>query len=155
MENFSIEKKGYNKEQVTNYIRKISSQFENANLEQRERIESLKRENKDLTLQLSEYQAKKDSINSALTQAIEKAKNIEYASKIRYALEGERIAIFEKKWTSYCKNAVQKVAPQVIAELNDFLSNIRRELKSMLSENLNLNSSPEVGFELSLKDKAV
>lgn len=140
MENFNTEKKGYNKEEVTNYIQKIVNQYERASLEQRERIESLKNENKTLQESLSELVSKKDSINIALTNAVEKAKNIEYASKIRYALEGERITIFEKKWSSFCKNVVPKIAPKIADEMTDFFKSTRSELTEMLTDNLSLQA---------------
>lgn len=147
MENFSIDKKGYNKSEVDVYLQKIINQYERASFEQRERIESLKNENKNLQLQNAEYQSKKDNINLALTQAIEKAKNIEYASKIRYALEGERITIFEKKWSTYCKNVMPKIAPQIVTEMNNFFNNTRQELSAMLSENLNLSTKAQILYE--------
>ena len=70
--------------------------------------------------------------------AVEKARNIEYASKVRYCLEGERLSEFARKWTDY----VGTHLPEEIAKQNDsltqYLNDAKAELQSMLDSGLNV-----------------
>ena len=98
MSNFSIVRKGYDKAQVQEYIKMQADKYESTILALRDRIEGLTRENKDMRAKVDELKKEQDNINVALTQAIDKAKNIEYSSKVKFALEGERLKIFSSKW---------------------------------------------------------
>ena len=138
MEKFSEQKKGYDKLQVDNYIKGIVSQYEKTIFDQRDRIEELKRDNYELASKLKDYESRQDSINEALTQAIEKAKNIEYASKVRFALEGERIKMFESKWTSHCKTFLNKIGNRERAYMGEYLKETKEELASLMATELNI-----------------
>lgn len=139
MEKFEIQKKGYDKSQVDNYIKSLICQYEKTLFEQKDRIEELKSANATLECKIAEYESRQDNINLALTQAIEKAKNIEYASKVRYALEGERIKLFESKWTNYCKTFINKISGKESAILSQYLKQTREELALLVSTELNIS----------------
>ena len=111
MDTFRTKLNGYDKKQVDDYILGLSSQFEKSNAQLRERIKLLENENDTLYRDLCNYRRKEENISTALMNAIDKAKEIDYASKVRFALEGERLKDFSRKWTSYCRNQVNKVAP--------------------------------------------
>ncbi|MEG2413931.1 MAG: hypothetical protein RSB61_04685 [Clostridia bacterium] len=135
---FAIEKKGYNKKQVEEFVTRNSNQYEKTMLEQRELIEELRFNNKELTRQLSEFSAKQNNINLALTNAIDKSKQIEYASKIRYCLEGERLKLFDVNWTNYCKNYIAEHSEQAQKEMNCFVTKSYAELLELMSTELNI-----------------
>ena len=139
MSNFSVVRKGYDKAQVQEYIKMQADKYESTILGLRDRIEGLTRENKDLRGKVDELKKEQDNINIALTQAIDKAKNIEYSSKVKFALEGERLKIFSSKWQSYCKANVKSVDKDqregVISKLKEY----EEELVELMSKVLNIS----------------
>lgn len=136
--NFSQQRRGYDKGQVEEYIKILTDKYESTILALRDRIEGLTKENKDMCNKVSELKREQDSINLALTQAIDKAKNIEYSSKVKFALEGERIKIFSSKWQSYCKANVHVIDKAqrdgVVARLKEY----EDELTELMSKELNI-----------------
>lgn len=136
--NFSLAKKGYDKFQVQEYIKDMVDKYEKTILGLRDRLEGLKRENGELASQVNSLKKEQDNINLALTQAIDKAKNIEYSSKVKFALEGERLKIFSSKWQTYCKahcNVVDKSQKDnVIEKLKEF----EGELVELMNKELNI-----------------
>ncbi len=140
MDTFRIRIKGYDKKQVDDYIVSLSSQFEKSNCELRERIKRLENENDELYRDLCGYRQREESISTALMNAIDKAKEIDYASKVRFALEGERLNDFSRKWTSFCKNRVNKVSPRHAQETAAFINEMKKSLELLMGEQLNLGS---------------
>lgn len=140
MDTFRTKFKGYDKKQVDDYIIGLSSQFEKSNAELRERVKRLENENDGLYRDLCAYRQREESISTALMNAIDKAKEIDYASKVRFALEGERLADFSRKWTSYCRNQVNKVAPSQAAKTTAFVNEMKKSLDALMGEQLNLGS---------------
>lgn len=140
MDTFKIKFNGYDKKQVDDYIVGLSSQFEKANGELRERIKLLENENDELYRSLCDYRKREESISTALMNAIDKAKEIDYASKVRFALEGERLNDFSRKWTAYCKNQVNKVSPRHAQATYAFITEMKNSLKTLMGEQLNLGS---------------
>lgn len=136
--NFQVARKGYDRFQVQEYIKDITDKYEKTILGLRDRIEGLKRENGELSHKVELLKKDSDSINLALTQAIDKAKNIEYSSKVKFALEGERLKIFSSKWQTYCKancNTVDKSQrDNVVARLKEF----EGELVELMNKELNI-----------------
>lgn len=140
MDTFRTKLNGYDKKQVDDYILGLSSQFEKSNAQLRERIKLLENENDTLYRDLCNYRRKEESISTALMNAIDKAKEIDYASKVRFALEGERLKDFSRKWTSYCRNQVNKVAPKQAAATNAFLGEMKKSLEEVMGQQLNLGA---------------
>lgn len=136
--NFATARKGYDRFQVQEYIKDMTDKYEKTIMGLRDRVEGLKRENGELTHKVDLLKHDQDSINLALTQAIDKAKNIEYSSKVKFALEGERLKIFSSKWQSYCKatcNTVDKSQrDNVVAKLKEF----EGELVDLMNKELNI-----------------
>ncbi len=140
MDRFNVKFKGYDRKQVDEYIVGLNSQFEKSNAELRERVKRLESENDGLYRELCDYRRREDSISTALTNAIDKAKEIDYASKVRFALEGERLNDFSRKWTTYCSNQANKVAPAHAQATKAFIAEMRKALQSLVGEQLNLGS---------------
>ena len=87
---------------------------------------------------LQEYNARKDSITNSITQAVEKAKQIEYAAKVRYALEGERLAVFASKWVRYCESMTDAVDKALLTKAKEYVKNAQKEIEEGLSRDLDL-----------------
>ena len=137
--NFSLSRKGYDKIQVQEFIKAQTDKYENTIMGLRDRIEGLLRENQELVRKVESLKKEQDSINIALTQAIDKAKNIEYSSKVKFALEGERLKIFSSKWQSYCKANVNVVDRARRDGVSDRLKDFENELVELMSKELNIS----------------
>lgn len=140
MDTFRTKIKGYDKKQVDDYIIGLSSQFEKSNAELRERVKRLENENDELYRNLCDYRSREESIATALMNAIDKAKEIDYASKVRFALEGERLNDFSRKWTAFCRNQVNKVAPKQASVTAAFINEMKKSLQALAGEQLNLGA---------------
>lgn len=140
MNTFKTKFKGYDKTQVDEYIVGLSSQFEHTRNDLMMRIKQLESENENLYNKLCEYREKEQSISTAILNAIDKAKEIDYASKVRFALEGERLNEFSKKWTAFCKNQANKVSQKNVNLTNSFINEMKNSLQELLGEQLNLDN---------------
>lgn len=136
--NFSISRKGYDKEQVQEYIKVQTDKYEKTILGLRDRVEGLLRENQDLLRKVDLLKKEQDNINLALTQAIDKAKNIEYSSKVKFALEGERLKVFSSKWESYCKANINVIDKSQRDGVRGKLREFEEELTTLMSKELNI-----------------
>lgn len=115
MENFKIERKGYNPKEVENFIQSIKLTYDKQLNEQRAILIKLKNENSELKQKLSAYEKKDGDISSALVVAVQTAKEIENSAKTVYELEIKRVKLLYAKW--------QAVLRQLIAIYPDLASN--------------------------------
>ena len=136
--NFTTSRKGYDKNQVQEYIKAQTDKYEKTILGLRDRVEGLTRENQDLLRKVEALKREQDNINLALTQAIDKAKNIEYSSKVKFALEGERLKVFSNKWESYCKANVNVIDKSQRDGVRSKLHEFEEELITLMSKELNI-----------------
>lgn len=137
---FRTARRGYDKKQVDDYVFETGSRADKTIGQLRDRIAELEKINTDLKNRLDVYAAREDSVSKALIGAIDKAKEIEYASKVRYAIEGERLKEFEAKWTAYCKNKINKVAPAQRDETVAFVNAMKKSLEDVMTSSLNLGT---------------
>lgn len=137
---FDTARKGYDKKQVDEYIFSAGSRADKTIAGLRARVEELEKTNAELEDKLQACRAREDSVAKALIGAIDKAKEIEYASKVRYALEGERLKEFEQKWVAYCNNKVNGVAPSIRDETKAFVAAMKRSLDEVMTASLNLGT---------------
>ncbi|MBD5100192.1 MAG: hypothetical protein HDT29_02745 [Clostridiales bacterium] len=135
---FTILRKGYDKNQVQEYIKSLTDKYEKTILGLRDRVEGLMRENQELMRKVDLLKKEQDNINLALTQAIDKAKNIEYSSKVKFALEGERLKVFSSKWESYCKANINVIDKSGREGVRGKLREFEEELTSLMSKELNI-----------------
>lgn len=101
MDNFNIEKNGYEKKQVDNYVKELKADYENVLSEQKERIIELKKQLEESNIQLNKHIKKSEDISDALVVAVETAKQIENSSKNIYDLEIRRVRALYSKWESF------------------------------------------------------
>lgn len=127
MNNFEIVKKGYNTLDVDNYINTIKSNYELKIGEYRVTISDLNSKIEFLEKELIKYKEKEETVSKSIIKAVEKAEEIEYTSKVRFALEGERVRVFKEKWLSYINQYLDKMSPDFILEVNNYLAKVEKE----------------------------
>ena len=81
MARFDINKKGYDTEQVDNFIGKLSLKYEEKLSEQKDRVFALKNELAVMQERLNNYRDKDKQVSQALVFAVEKAEQIEKQSE--------------------------------------------------------------------------
>ena len=108
MENFELERNGYDKKQVDNYVSDLKSNYEQVLSEQKSRINELKKELEINKLELEKYVQKSGDISDALVVAVETAKQIESSSKNIYELEIKRIRALYDKWENFLDQMMQE-----------------------------------------------
>lgn len=100
MEGFKRAIRGYDEKEVNAFFTKLNDNFASVTEEQKERIDELKEQNEKLSEELREYKKKEKLIERTLTEATKRAGDIESELKTQYALEIERLKIFQAKWTN-------------------------------------------------------
>ena len=98
MEGFKRAIRGYDEKEVNAFLTKLNDNFASVTEEQKERIDELKEQNEKLSEELREYKKKEKLIERTLTEATKRAGDIESELKTQYALEIERLKIFQAKW---------------------------------------------------------
>ncbi len=136
---FRVAKKGYDTQEVDDYLSNIRNSYNKTIMLLRERVGELEHTNGELASRLENYSTQQDKLNLTLTSAIEKARNIEFASKVQYSLEADRLAQFVTKWTEYCNDNMPSDIVAQNKELTDYLTHAKAELESMLVDELNLS----------------
>ncbi|MEG1509113.1 MAG: hypothetical protein RR454_01540 [Clostridia bacterium] len=138
MANFNCVRKGYNKSEVDNFIVSEEKKFKDKFDEQMLLIQLLKEENFKIKKENEVYKDKENSVTKALLTAVDKAKEMDVISKIRFSLEGERIKIFQAKWTSYCKENRKTINIKVKDETQDYLNNMKEEIFGAMQKDLSI-----------------
>lgn len=98
MAKFDISKKGYDTEQVDNFISKLSLKYEEKLSEQKDRVFALKNEISLMEEKMSNFKDKDKQISQALIYAVEKAEQIESNASKLYDLEIKRMRLLYKEW---------------------------------------------------------
>lgn len=137
---FATKRRGYDKKQVDDYVFETGSRTEKTIGQLRDRVAQLEKENSELSARLNACLAREDSVAKALIGAIDKAKEIEYASKVRFALEGERLKEFEDKWIAFCNNKINKADPNLRDETTAFVGAMKKTLGEVMTASLNLGT---------------
>ncbi|PKK95700.1 MAG: hypothetical protein CVV59_02325 [Tenericutes bacterium HGW-Tenericutes-4] len=101
MQNFNIEKKGYNKDEVQKTMDILVEDYENKLLLQRNRINELKQELFELKEEVVSYKSKDKNISGALIAAVETAQEIERNSKNIYEIEIKKLRLLYNKWDAF------------------------------------------------------
>jgi cell division septum initiation protein DivIVA len=138
MQNFSIEKKGYNKDEVQKTIKTLALDYENKLLLQKNRINELKQEIIEIKEELNKYKNKDKNISGALIAAVETAQEIEKSSKDIYNLEIKKLRLLYNKWEAFLNDMLLKYPsmkenfdPQVI------LKGFNEAIDKTIEENFN------------------
>jgi hypothetical protein len=135
---FSIERKGYKKSDVDEHLRTQALNHARELQTLSMRIEELKAKVIGLEAETTEFKAKERNVNEALIAAIERAKEMDSTARIRYALEGERLKLFEAKWINFIKKTM--INAKIKNEMEGFLQNANAEIGKSMEQHLNIPS---------------
>lgn len=156
---FDIEKKGYKKSEVDEYIFALKNEYESRLSDQKNRIFQLKSELVDKEKQLSSYKEKTDLIATAILNAVAKADEIEKLSAARYREEMNSLRVFHDKWQAHYNKLLDKypddeglrAVEKFNSDMNDIFSggtNAIKEIeKQFESEKARLESVSASGAE--------
>jgi len=160
---FDINKKGYDIEQVDNFINKLSVKYEEKLSEQKDRVFSLKNELALMEERLETYKDKDKQISQALIYAVEKAEQIENNASKLYDLEIKRIRLIYKQWEEMVlKIGMLDVPSSIKKDISDFAKTIKEVLEqnnriggSVIRKDLHSNSDNYIRNLLNKMDYAI
>lgn len=160
---FDINKKGYDTEQVDNFINKLSVKYEEKLSEQKDRVFSLKNELAVMEERLESYKDKDKQISQALIYAVEKAEQIENNASKLYDLEIKRIRLIYKQWEEVMfKVGMLDVPSSLKKEIEQFTKTIKEVLDqnnriggNVIRKDLHSNSDNYIRNLLNKMDYAI
>jgi len=163
MAKFDINKKGYDIEQVDNFINKLSLKYEERLSEQKDRVFTLKNELAVMEERLESYRDKDKQISQALIFAVEKAEQIESNASKLYDLEVKRLKLLYKKWEEILSRiSAESVSKEVQRELVSLTKTIGEVLEqnnriggNMIRKDLHKNSNNYIRNLLNRMDYAI
>lgn len=132
---FNTEKHGYNKREVDSFIEKQETSFESTRAELKNKINDLTNQIISLKNELEQLKIKETSIADALLSAGEKAREQELLAYKKLQMEETRLAVFQKKWTSFIET--QTSSKDVLAKkyiIDEYLKGAREELLEELNK---------------------
>lgn len=136
MNDFEIEKNGYNQKQVDKYILELVQDSEKKLHEQKIRISQLKSELEQTKTELKTFKDKNNDISDALLVAVETAKQIENSSKNIYQLEIKRIRSLYDKWQSFLDDFAKRYPDlQAQYDTNRLLKVFQEDINKILKQN--------------------
>lgn len=129
MTKFQVVKKGYDKNEVDQYVLNVETQLETS----KQKIAKLEQELLYYRQNANEINEKEQNITLALTAAVEKAKQIEKSSLNVYSLKVEELQILYARWERVLNELVNKY-PNL-----DEIDNVKRlmkDFKNSITDNL-------------------
>lgn len=105
---FDIEKKGYKKSEVDEYVFALKNEYESKLAEQKNRIFQLRNELTEREKQLAAFKSKTDLISTAILNAVQKADEIEKLAAARYRDEMQQLRAFHDKWQTHYNKMLEK-----------------------------------------------
>ena len=125
---FDKERKGYNREQVDEYVFALKNEYENKLSEQKNRIFALKNKLVQNEKELAVFKEKTNAIANALVSATEKADEIEKLAVARYREEIAELKAFHEKWQAHYNKLLEKYPSdetlKAESEFNDAMDKI-------------------------------
>ena len=142
MVKFDIDKKGYDIEQVENYINTLSLKYEEKLAEQKDRVFTMRNELDVLKNRLEAYQNKDKQISQALYFAVEKAEQIENSARKLYDLEIKRVNILYERWRVLIDQLEQSYGGKSIdPQISKMMDELKNGLDSVMAQNNNIANS--------------
>lgn len=163
MARFDINKKGYDTEQVDNFIGKLSLKYEEKLSEQKDRVFALKNELAVMEERLNSYREKDKQVSQALVFAVEKAEQIESNASKLYDLEVKRLRLLYKQWQDIiAKISLSNVSSAIAKELQSFTITIGEVLEqntriggNLIRKDLHKNSNDYIKNLLNRMDYSI
>lgn len=145
MKNFDIERKGYNKREVDDYIASLSKQYDDKLEKSKQDAMQLQAELMQCKMELDTYHNKDDQISNALVVAVETAKEIESSAKTIYELEIKRVKVLYKKWNNIL-NEIKALYPEInnSSGITTLFNEFEDALNKILSKEVELSNKPSM-----------
>lgn len=105
---FKIEKKGYKKSEVDEYIFNLVRNYEQSLAQQKQLLEDLKLKLSESERKNKVYKDKESLVSKAITSAVAKADEIDKLAQLKYTREMEQLKAFHDKWLSYYDRILKK-----------------------------------------------
>lgn len=137
MEAFKKVMRGYDEGEVNAFLAKLNDNFADVTTELKSRIAELKNQNEKLLTEIANYKNKEKLIERTMTEATRRANDIENELKTQYALEIERLKIFQAKWTN-CYEEL-KLKYHFDKDANNMESLVISTKQSLIDKLANLN----------------
>lgn len=109
---FKIVFRGYDVDEVNDYIENRTEKYEETLAEQKSRIFELVEINKRLCDELSSLSKQEKNLSQALLQANEKADQIITNARLLADAEMERVRVFQEKWEFFAKKMLAELSPK-------------------------------------------
>lgn len=112
-----------------------------------ERIESLKDEIRRLEKRIEEYVSREREIEEVLNFARLRAEEYEKESKIRFALEKERLSCYREKWQKRLETLkdADRLGEEIL-ECNEYFKKLSSELVEIIEGRKIINDEPKETF---------
>lgn len=123
--------------------------------EQAERINELREENANLLIALEGYRKKEKEISDLINYAKKQSEDIRNESKVKYALECERIKLYRQKWTKILNSKNGESLPLNYEKTLSTLKDCQKEMEEMLANDLGENMQDYLSERNRLDDEPI
>ena len=151
---FDVVKKGYDKEQVHEYIQTITNENNDIITGLKSEIDELKKQKDELAQVVAGYEKKKNEIFVAFVEAQESSAKLKARAEKRFEAEMERLQLFKQKWTEYAKQMARTLAPEQVEnfakatqKFEEILSLYAKESEVLPSQNIAEKPQQEKTFD--------
>lgn len=143
---FPLQKKGYNIVEVDKYLANQKEANERFLQEQKLYFNELKEQNAKLKAEVDVYAEREEEIKKVLIAATEKADDMSTDLKLQYALEIERLKIFQAKWTNAYEEIKEKYHfDKDVLNMESVVANTALELERLLYKDFGIRLSSSGG----------
>ena len=140
---FNIAKKGYDTAQVDGYIFEREKNYEEQLAQQKEKISQLKARFFGLESVVADCKDQENEIKKSIVAANEKANEMTLDLKLQYALEIERLKIFQAKWTNAYEELKERYHFSKDAlNMESVVIQTALDLENMLRKDFSLDKRP-------------
>jgi cell division septum initiation protein DivIVA len=134
---FKIVFRGYDAEEVNDFIATKSARYEDALAEQKSRILELIEENKSLAAENAELIKQEKKLSQTLLYANEKADQIIADARMLADAEIERVKVFQERWEFFAKKMLGELSPKELLlyeRLNERIDAALRQFSGKTAE---------------------
>lgn len=152
--NFSVDKKGYNIEEVDAYLLERERESRKVQDDQIERIRSLRQELDAAKVKIRDYEARSRAITDAMVVAVQKANEYEAESRRRCDAELAQLKEFHDKWNRYYAQLTAKYpTDETLTRAEQFDSTLKNVLEQIEAKHAQSKMEPLRAEELQYRQE--